>query len=306
MISKKQSFIWVPILIVIVLLGIVFYQVWERKEQTTKQVTSDQIQVVASLDSYGEMAKAVLGNAGSVVSVINKPTMDPHEYEPTASVAKQFDKADVIISNGGGFDNWSVNFAKQNNDAKHINLANVYHYKDGEGGGNEHFWYKTDITTRLPKELAATYGQLIPAKKAYFEKNAQAYQKKADKLIDWQKRVKQHLDGKNLLATEPVFDNTLLTLGANMKDTKFAQAIEEGDDPTPTDVRQWHQLIDQGQIAVVIDNPQSTGKLATQGVDYAKAHHVPVVKARETKPADTTYIDWQINQLKALDEALLK
>lgn len=306
MTSKKHRFIWLPILIVVVLLGIIFYQAWQRKEQSVQQAGRNQLEVVASLDSYGEMAKAVLGNAGHVVSIIDKPTMDPHEYEPTASVAKQFDTADVIISNGGGFDNWSINFAKQNDTARHINLASVYHYKDGENGNNEHFWYKTDVTTRLTQKLAKTYGELIPAKKAYFEKNAKSYQNKAHKLIDWQHNVKQHLKGKKLLATEPVFNNTLLALGAQIEDTNFAQAIEEGDDPTPTDVREWHQLIDQGKIAVVIDNPQSTGKLATQGVDYAKKHHVPVVKARETKPANTTYIDWQINQLKALDEALQK
>ena len=109
---------------------------------------------------------------------------------------------------------------------------------------------------------------------------------------------------EKLLATEPVFDNTLLSLGADMQDQQFARAVEEGDDPTPSDVREWQELIKQGQIAAVIDNPQATGKLAKQGVDYAKAHDVPIVQARETKPAQTSYIAWQMKQLNALNEAL--
>lgn len=303
--NRKLRFIWLPIILVFVLIGIIFYHTWQNQE-TNVDTNKNKINVVTSLDSYGEMAKAVLGNQGSVTSIINKPNMDPHEYEPTTSVAKQYQKADVIISNGGGFDNWSVNFAKQNKDAKTINIANIYHYKDGESGGNEHFWYKTDITTRLTNQLVKQYSQLLPKKASYFKKNAQAYQDKAKKLVDLQNQVKVQLAGKKLLATEPVFDNTLLALGANMQDQKFARAIEEGDDPTPSDVREWQNLINQGKIAVVIDNPQASGKLAKQGVDYAKAHGVPVVKARETKPANTTYIEWQMQQLNALNEALQK
>lgn len=305
MINQTKKIILLPLFLVIALLGIVFYQVLQKKDDVISD-SNNKIMVVASLDSYGEMAKAVLGNQGSVTSIINKPNMDPHEYEPTTNVAKQYQKADVIVSNGGGFDNWSVNFAKQNKDAETINIANLYHYVDGKSGGNEHFWYKTNITSKLTNELAKKYSKIIPKKASYFEKNAKAYQKKAGKLINLQKQVKSNIAGKKILATEPVFDNTLIALGADMQDQKFARAIEEGDDPTPNDVRQWQDLINQGKIAVVIDNPQATGKLAKQGVDYAKAHDVPVVKARETKPAKTSYIEWQMQQLNALNEALQK
>ncbi|MBC6498077.1 zinc ABC transporter substrate-binding protein [Weissella confusa] len=60
---------------------------------------------------------------------MDKPDMDPHEFEPTSADAKIYQKANVIISNGGGFDNWSVNFAKQNTDAKAINLAKLYDFE---------------------------------------------------------------------------------------------------------------------------------------------------------------------------------
>ena len=301
--NKQTKFIWVPAILVVILLGMIFYSAWQRRE-TKVSTSKNKITVVASLDSYGEMAEAVLGKQGTVTSIINKPNMDPHEYEPTANVAKQYQKADVIVSNGGGFDNWSLNFAKQNKTAKTINLAHLYNYKDGTSGGNEHFWYKTDLTTRLTNQLAVKYSQLMPAKKTYFEKNAKNYQKKAERLVDLQNQVKTRLDGKKLLATEPVFDNTLLSLGADMQDQQFARAVEEGDDPTPSDVREWQELIKRGKIAAVIDNPQATGKLAKQGVDYAKAHDVPIVQARETKPAQTSYIAWQMKQLNALNEAL--
>ena len=106
------------------------------------------------------------------------------------------------------------------------------------------------------------------------------------------------------MATEPFFDNTLIDLGANVLNQSFSKAVNEHQDPTPEDIRNWNAAIDAGEVSVVIYNPQSTGKLAKQAMTYAKKHDVPVVQATETKPAGKTYAEWQYEQLAALDEAL--
>jgi len=299
--SKRSWLMAIPAVIVIGLVGTVIYQGIHQQKNTDQ---SGKIKVVASLDSYGEMAKAVLGNQGSVTSILNDPEADPHEFEPTTADAKIYQKADVIISNGGGFDNWSLKFAKQNDQAKSISLAKMYHYTDDSATGNEHFWYKTDVAQRLTKQLVKQYAALEPAKKAYFQKNADKYVASLDKVFAMQKQVKADLQGKNLMATEPVFDNTLFKLGATVLDQSFAQAVDEQQDPTPADIRTWHQAIDDGKVSAIIYNPQSTGKLVDQAKDYAKQHGIAVVEARETRPAGKTYAEWQYAQLKALDEAL--
>lgn len=56
--------------------------------RTTTSHDSHRINVVASLDFYGETAKAVLGDKGTVTSIIDKPSMEPHEFEPTTKTAK--------------------------------------------------------------------------------------------------------------------------------------------------------------------------------------------------------------------------
>ena len=301
--NKHGWLIAIPAIIVIGLIGVVIYQ---GIHQQTDAKQSNKINVVASLDSYGEMAQAVLGNQGSVTSIIADPDVDPHEFEPTTADAKIYQKADVIISNGGGFDDWSVRFAKQNEQAKSINLANIYHYTDDSATGNEHFWYKTDVAQRLTKRLVQQYAAIEPDKRAYFQKNANRYIKSLDHVFAMQRQVKVALQGKKLMATEPVFNNTLFALGATVLDQSFAQAVDEQQDPTPAAIRAWHQAIDDGQVAAVIYNPQSTGKLVDQAKDYAKEHGVAIVEARETRPTGKTYAEWQYTQLKALDEALKK
>lgn len=315
--NKKHPWLLaVPAVAVVVMIGMVIFTSINRT-QTANQ--TGKIKVVSSLDSYGEIAKAVLGNQGSVTNIMDKPDMDPHEFEPTSADAKIYQKANVIISNGGGFDNWSVNFAKQNSDAQAINLAKLYdfegehdhdeaeahdHDHEEESAGNEHFWYKTDVTARLSKQLVKTYSKLEPSKHAYFQKNADKYLATMTDLTAMQQQVKRDLQGKNVMATEPVFDNTLIDLGANVLNQSFSKAVNEHQDPTPEDIRNWNAATDAGEVSVVIYNPQSTGKLAKQAMTYAKKHDVPVVQATETKPAGKTYAEWQYEQLAALDEAL--
>lgn len=315
--NKKHP--WLLAIPAVAVVGMIGTVIWTSVNRTEKTNQTGKIKVVASLDSYGEMAKAALGNQGSVTSIMDKPDMDPHEFEPTSADAKIYQKANVIISNGGGFDNWSVNFAKQNNDAQAINLAKLYdfegehdhdkaeeHDHDEDSVGNEHFWYKTDVATRLSKQLVKTYSKLEPSKQAYFQKNADKYLATLDDVKQMQQQVKQDLQGKNVMATEPVFDNTLIDLGANVLNQSFSKAVNEHQDPTPEDIRNWNAAIDAGEVSVVIYNPQSTGKLAKQAMAYAKEHGVPVVQATEKKPAGKTYAEWQYDQLKALDEALKK
>lgn len=325
--NKKHPWLLaIPAVAVVGMIGMVIFTSISRTEKADQ---TGKIKVVASLDSYGEMAKAVLGNQGSVTSIMDKPDMDPHEFEPTSADAKIYQKANVIISNGGGFDNWSVNFAKQNTDAKAINLAKLYaklydfegehdhdhehedaeshdHDHEEEETGNEHFWYKTDVATRLSKQLVKTYSKLEPSERTYFQKNADKYLATLTDLNAMQQQVKRDLQGKNVMATEPVFDNTLIDLGANVLNQSFSKAVNEHQDPTPEDIRNWNAAIDDGEVSVVIYNPQSTGKLAKQAMTYAKEHGVPVVQATETKPAGKTYAEWQYDQLKALEEALKK
>ncbi len=298
MTKNSKWLLGLPAIFVIFLIGLV---VFTGIKQTKESQQTGRLHVVASLDSYGEIAQAVLGNQGSVRSVLTNPAIDPHDFEPTASTARLYQQADIIISNGGGYDQWSTRLAQANESAKKITVAKLYHYHAGD---NEHFWYAPDLANRLTNQLVITYSQLIPAKKPYFEQNAQRYLRKLTKLDQLRSTLKQTLAGQGVLTTEPVFDLTLKSLDANILVPAFGQAIDEGQDPTPAAVQAWRKAIDQGQVKVVIENKQAKGKLVDQAVAYAKEHQVPVVKVTETKGQGQSYLDWQYAQLKQLAKAV--
>ncbi|KLD61515.1 hypothetical protein WP50_01645, partial [Lactiplantibacillus plantarum] len=52
-----------------------------QSKSTTAE--SHKVNIVATTNFYGSVAKAVGGKHVSVTSIINKPSVDPHDFEPT-------------------------------------------------------------------------------------------------------------------------------------------------------------------------------------------------------------------------------
>ncbi|MDR3191151.1 MAG: zinc ABC transporter substrate-binding protein [Lactobacillaceae bacterium] len=304
MLSNKVLSKWLLVIPAVIVIGLIVLVVDRGVQNNRNQtLTSSQgITVVASLDTYGEMAKAVLGKHGQVTSILNKADLDPHDFEPTASTAKAYQQANVIISNGGGYDAWSTKFAKTNKTAKDINVASLYNFKDGD---NEHYWYKPSIANKLTAQLVKDYSALLPKYKAQFKQNARAYLTSLKALNVKRAEVGALLKGKTIMATEPVFNNALTGYtDVTIADQAFALAVDEGEDPTPKAVREWQTLIDQGKVAVIINNTQTSGKIVENAIQYATKHKVPIVGVTETKPDGKTYAEWQIDQLNEIEKAL--
>ena len=64
------------------------------------------LSVVASTDVWGDLAAKVGGDRVNVTSIIDDPSKDPHEYEANAQIQLTLSKAQVVIENGGGYDDF--------------------------------------------------------------------------------------------------------------------------------------------------------------------------------------------------------
>lgn len=62
------------------------------------------VQVVASTNIYGQIAKEIGGDRVSVTSIITSAAQDPHGYESTARDQLAVQRAQLVIENGGGYD----------------------------------------------------------------------------------------------------------------------------------------------------------------------------------------------------------
>ncbi|MEK1304215.1 zinc ABC transporter solute-binding protein [Limosilactobacillus fermentum] len=259
------------------------------------------IRVVTSLNFYGEVAKAVAGDHGTVTSFINSSAVEPHEFQPTTKQAKQVAIANVAIENGLGYDAWMSKMVKADSKNK-ITLINVGEQVAKEkDGANEHVWYRPATMSALATTLAKQFSKLDPDHKADYEKNAKAYQAKLQKLDKVIAQVKQNVGDNRLVdVSEPVFDYALENLGYQINDQHFEKAVEDDSDPSPKDIQQIQDDITNHRITFFVNNSQESGKTVENLVKLAKENNVPVLNVTESEPDGEDYVSWMTKQYQAL------
>ncbi|UQS84840.1 zinc ABC transporter substrate-binding protein [Apilactobacillus apisilvae] len=254
------------------------------------------INVTTSLNFYGEVAKDVLGNHGTVNSIINNPNVDPHDFEPKSSDAKNVSKTNIMVYNGLGYDSWAESLTSNNSNIKNINVGALMGKRDGD---NPHIWYNTDTMKALAYDLAKQFSKLQPENKKAFEQNAQEYVNKLKPIDNTIKDIKKSKTNKPVAVSEPVFDYSLEKFGYKIADKNFESAIEKDNDPAPKDIRQLQNDIKDHKLAFFVVNKQVNSKIVTNLAELAKQNNVPIVKVTETKPDnDKTYLEWMNNQYR--------
>lgn len=258
------------------------------------------IQITTSLDFYGEVAKEVLGNQGSVTSIINKSDIDPHDYEPTTDVAKKISNSDIIINNGLGYDDWMEKLSQNNSHSLNINVGKDVLKRDN--GVNPHIWYDYKTLPSLANYLANEFSKINPNKKDYFKNNAKKYITSLKPIENLMNDIK--LKNKNNLVdvSEPVFDYSLLALNYKKNDASFSSAIENSTDPSPKSVGKVEDDIKNHKIDFFVQNPQTQTKTTMRLVNLAKKHNVAVLNVTETKPDGKNYKEWMLSQYKEVQK----
>ena len=131
---------------------------------SAKSGSNQKIQVVATVDFYGEVAKAVGGDQVSVQSIIDNPAIDPHDYEPTTKVGKQVATANLIVASGIGYDGWMDKLVKSESKSKqYLRVADDLMGK--HEGDNEHIWYDPRTMPKLANALADKFAKQDPSKR---------------------------------------------------------------------------------------------------------------------------------------------
>nr|WP_125708534.1 zinc ABC transporter substrate-binding protein [Lacticaseibacillus porcinae] len=255
------------------------------------------MQVVTSVDFYAEVAKAVVGDHGSVTSVINDPAVDPHDFDPTVATGKLVAQSDLVLANGAGYDAWMNKLTAAEPDVATLSAAKIVGVHNGQ---NEHIWYTPTAMPKIANALAKKLGHLDPLHTADYQQNAKTYIAKLQPMMQLIDDLKQQSHGKSVAVSEPVFNNALTFMGYRVANTHFAQAVEEGSDPSPQDVRRLDRQMATGKIAFFVVNTQVSSKIVDNAITTAKKYHIPILHVTETLPKGLSYTSWMLKQYREL------
>ena len=256
-----------------------------NKQNSTSQ--SDKISIVTTTNVYSDIAKNIVGKYGTATAIIDKSSVDPHDFDPTTTDAKKVAQANIIVANGLGYDSW------MNKLAKSVDKKPVLVGEDLMGlksGNNPHIWYNLDMPTKYVDYLVKRLSKLDKKHAAYFKENGEKYLAKIDKIKQLAQANKG--DQKTVFVSEPVFDYALQEAGYKIGDKKFEEAIENGTDPSPKTINEMNNAIKQKKIAFFVNNTQASSSTVNAFVKLAKKNNVPVLNVRETIPNNTTYLAW--------------
>jgi len=272
------------------------------------------LEVVASTDVYGDIAQRIGGDDVTVTSIIDSPDKDPHEYQATARDQLALSTADVVIRNGGGYDDFIDTMVAALPDAgSHVVLdasdISGYDQDPAEGEFNEHMWYDVPTMKKLAAEIADALSKADSAGSDAFAANERAFAERLDGIAAAEADAKAAASGQGVAITEPVPLYLTDAMGLeNRTPDEFSEAIEEGTD-VPADVLQETlALFSEKRVAALVYNAQTTGATTDQVVAAAKAAGIPVVPVTETLPADlpagSGYIEWMTENVDAVASAI--
>lgn len=278
---------------------------------SSKSSTSSKpITVVASTDVWGSIAGAVGGDKVTVTSIITNPAADPHQYEANTRNQLSLSKAQVVIENGGGYDDFidrMLNSAK-NGTADVLNAVTISGRTAPAGGElNEHVWYDFRTTEKVVDRLRSAYTSVDPADASTFRHNADAFTAKLQDLEHREADLRKQDAGRPAAITEPVPLYLLEAIGLkNETPEAFSEAVEEDSDVPAKVLDQALQLYDRHQVDLLVYNAQTTGPETQKVLAAAKQAEIPVVPVTETLPAGQDYLSWMSANLDAITSALEK
>lgn len=260
------------------------------------------IEVAASVNQWGTVAKALGGDNVNVTSIINSTNVDAHDYEPTTSDIAKLQKAQVIIVNGAGYDAWAVKAAQTAN-ATIVNAAEVGGVNDGE---NPHVWFSADVRKAVAQAITEAYEQADAAKKNDFDKMNDQWTAEENNVESKIAEVKQKTDGLAYAATESVASYLAEDMGlADATPSGYARATANESEPTPTDIKQFTDALKAGEIKLLVVNTQEESELTDKITDAAKSVEVPMVELTEQMPEQYDSLTaWMEGLVDAFSQAI--
>lgn len=269
------------------------------------QSTSEEngtIEVAASVNQWGTVAKALGGDNVNVTSIINSTNVDAHDYEPTTSDIAKLQKAQVIIVNGAGYDAWAVKAAQTAN-AIIVNAAEIGGVNDGE---NPHVWFSADVRKAVAQAITEAYEQADAAKKNDFDKMNDQWAAEENNVESKIAEVKQKTDGLAYAATESVASYLAEDMGlADATPSGYARATANESEPTPTDIKQFTDVLKAGEIKLLVVNTQEESELTGKITDAAKSVEVPMVELTEQMPEQYDSLTaWMEGLVDAFSQAI--
>jgi zinc/manganese transport system substrate-binding protein len=262
------------------------------------------LQVVASTNVYGDIARQIAGPSAHVTSILSDPNADPHLFEARTSNGLAVARAKVVIANGLGYDAFMQQLEQST--ATHAVRLTVADALDVHGAeANPHLWYDLPALGKIGSAIAGALSRADPRHAGRYAAGRERFDASLAPLRRAVAALRAAHRGDAVASTEPVPDYLVAAAGLReLAPSAFTRAVADGTEPAPGALAGMLRLVRERRIRVLLYNTQAVSPITKRVRAAARAAHVPVVGVTETLPSGETYQSWQLRQVRALAAAL--
>jgi zinc/manganese transport system substrate-binding protein len=272
------------------------------------------IKVVTSTNVWASITELLGGEWVDVTSIVDDPMQDPHSYEASARDQFAVSEAELVIANGGGYDDFLDQLVAASAEGRILLKLVEVEDSQAEGPqeeqahedrGNEHIWYDLQKVTEVAEHIVEAIVELRPAS---FESVNKNYDDFVSEISNIELRVEAtcgRASCAGFVATEGVGNLLLEATGlVNQTPEGLANAIEEETEVSPADLEKAQNLIKGGMISLLVMNEQVVDPVSQQLAKLAVAEKVPVIRFSEMiSNPDWNYLDWMANNVDLIQQA---
>ncbi|MFR9752839.1 metal ABC transporter solute-binding protein, Zn/Mn family [Nocardia sp. 004] len=257
--------------------------------------------VVASTNVWGDIATVIAGPDATVRALITDRYADPHSHETSAVESAALRDADLVVYNGGGYDE----FAEKAVADTSTRVVNAFAVRADKSDDNEHVWYDMNTVDVVAERIATQLGELDPDHAAAYTERAQAFRNQLTDIAAITGKLAAEQPGTPVLQTEPLAYYLLRAAGAeDLTPHEFQEAIEQETDPAPAAFAATRDLLTDKRVRVLVFNAQTSDKITEELRDIASDAGIAIVEVTETIPEGMDYLQWQTANAQAFAAAV--
>lgn len=165
------------------------------QNQNKTENSSGKLKIVTTIFPAYDFAKNIFGETAEVTMLL-KPGMESHSYDPSAKDVVKIDECDLFIYNGGESDAWVENILKSTENVKALKMVDAVEvlgeeHTDGmtaeehdhdEEEYDEHVWTSPKNAALIAASIRDKAKEISPENAAAFDKNAESYIAKINSL----------------------------------------------------------------------------------------------------------------------------
>ena len=231
-------------------------------------VYGKELQVVTTFSILQDLVQQVGGERVAVNSLVSRG-VDPHGWEPTPREARMVAQADLIVANGGGFDDWLLDLAASTAKAdtplvfvsQGLVAIEHEHGHDDEGDhhhhhhGDPHFWLSVPNAVFYVEQITQGLATISPENAFYFQERSRAYIQELVELDQWMRGELEKIPQENRVIVTYHNAFSYLAEDYGFEVAEFLVTNPEAE-PSPRDLARLVELLKGTSKRVLFIEPQ--------------------------------------------------